>query len=664
MECLLSWVQHGIRGISSILIILLVAGACATPSAPEGGPQDRQAPRLDPKKYSTPNPSTNFQYKRVILTFDEWVRLQAASSQVVISPPLQQKPTIKVRNKSVVVEWKEELEDSTTYIINFGDAIQDITEGNKVSDMKMVFSTGPYLDSLTCSGQVIDAATRQPKAEVWVMLYRDLADSVPKTQQPFYFTKTSSNGNFRIEYIRKGRYQIFALDDKNNDYKYNLPREPIAFLDSSFVINDSIQPFIRLLMFEERQELAVEDVEVVQFGEVKLTLNEEVQSPTQVSLLQGPSDLKMLVEQAGDSLHVWLDGTIEDTAKLKLVLYNEAEAWRDTLSLSNKDKATLLDSTALRWFVPKTAEPAAASSGRGGGQQQQQKKPTFRPTQDTTTIPQHPKKPIQLLFTAPLVSIDSNQLVWAVDTTISWKEWKYEYGVDPESGDTLFVDSLLVKVERDTFLAIALPPITRDSQQANVLYVWADSVPNKKYQLTLLPNGVQDFWGRTNGDTLSRIYSINSTEEYGNITALVLGADSSQQYIVELVDKEKKVIRREWVQDSSSITLKDYYLPTGPYTIRVSTDLNQNRRWDVGNYDKKQQPEPRFVSKVIQLKAGWDNTMELDLNKKEEATGKGGGKQGGKQSNSQEQDQKEESLPDNPEDKQTGTPQKKGGKKQ
>lgn len=646
MKCLLSWVQQGIRGISSIIIVLVVAVACATPSAPEGGPQDRQAPKLDPKKYSTPNPSTNFQYQRVILTFDEWVRLQAASSQVVISPPLKRKPTIKVRNKSVVVEWKEQLEDSTTYIINFGDAIQDITEGNKASDMKMVFSTGPYLDSLTCSGQVIDAATRQPKAEVWVMLYRDLADSVPKTQQPFYFTKTAPNGNFRIDYIRKGSYQIFALDDKNNDYKYNLPREPIAFLDSNFVINDSIQPFLRLLMFEERQELAVEDVEVVQFGEVQLTLNEEVQSSTQVSLLEAPSDLEMLVEQGADSLHVWLNGSIEDTAKLKLVLYNAAEDWRDTVILSNKDKATLLeDSTALRWFVPKTENKEAVNNNRGGarGGGQQQKKPTFRPTQDTTTFPQHPKKPIQLLFTAPIKSIDSSQFIWAVDTTINWKEWKYEYGVDPESGDTLFVDSLPIKIERDTFLRMNLPKIEQDSQQANALYVWVDSTPNKNYQLTILPNAVQDFWGRNNGDTLSRIYTINSTQEYGNITAIVLGADSSLQYLVELVNKDQKVIRREWVQDSSSIVLKDYYLPTGPYTIRVSTDLNQNRRWDVGNYDKKQQPEPRYVSKVIQLKAGWENTMELDLNKKEEPTGKGGGKKGGKQGGKiEEKDQKEE----------------------
>ncbi|MFK7797932.1 MAG: hypothetical protein AB8E82_10800, partial [Aureispira sp.] len=41
-----------------------------------------------------------------------------------------------------------------------------------------------------------------------------------------------------------------------------------------------------------------------------------------------------------------------------------------------------------------------------------------------------------------------------------------------------------------------------------------------------------------------------------------------------------------------------------------------------------QQPEPRYISSVIQLKAGWENSMELDLNKKVPVMGKGGTKKG------------------------------------
>ncbi|MGH1337065.1 MAG: Ig-like domain-containing domain [Aureispira sp.] len=656
MECLLNFVGRWIRVVSSIGCIVVVALSCATPSAPEGGPQDRQAPRLDPKRYSTKNPSTNFKYQRVILTFDEWVRLQSASSQVVMSPPLKVKPSVSVRNRSVVVEWKEPLEDSTTYIINFGDAIQDITEGNKASDRKMVFSTGPYLDSLVCSGQVIDAATRQPSADTWVMLYRNLADSVPKTEKPFYFTKTDPSGNFRIEYIRKGRYQIFAIADKNNDYKYNLPKEPIGFLDTSFVMNDSLQPFLRLLLFEEREKLVVEDIDLIQFGEIRLQLNEAVQSVTEVRLLEAPSDLKLLVEQGADSLHIWMDGSLADTAKLRLVLTNEAEEWQDTIEVSNKKKALLLeDSTALRWFVPNKEAATEATTQRGGGSGGSQPAvSSLRPAQDTTTIPQHPKEALELLFTAPLQTIDTTQFSWAVDTTIVVQEWKYEYGVDTVSGDTLFVDSLQIKVSKDTFLKTTLPIIQQDSSAANTLYFAIDSTEGKRYQLTILPNGVQDFWGRKNGDTLSRVYVINPTDEYGSITSIILGADSSKRYIVEVVNQTKEVVSRRFVQDSSRITFYDYYLPTGPYTIQVSADLNENKRWDVGDYDKKQQPEPRYISKVIQLNAGWENAMELDLQKTPKpAVGKGG-----KSGEKDELPPNKETLPDDPKDGQTG-PSKK-----
>lgn len=640
--------------IISIVCIIVLAIACATPSAPEGGPQDRQAPRLDPKKYSTPNPSTNFQYQRVILTFDEWVRLQAASSQVVMSPPLKEKPSVKVRNKSVVVEWKERLEDSTTYIINFGDAIEDITEGNTASNMKIVFSRGPYVDSLVCSGQVIDAATRKPSADTWVMLYRNLADSVPKTEQPFYFTKTSPSGTFKIEYIRGGRYQVFALTDKNNDYKYNLPKEPIGFLDSSFVMNDSVQPYLRLLLFEERQDLAVKDADLLQFGELKLELNEPIHTPTEVTLLDAPKDLKLLVEQGADSLHIWFDGVIADTAKLRFVLTNAAEQWQDTVTVSNKKKANLLeDSTALRWFVSaEAAEAAANTSSQAGGkgnQQQQASTSSLRPTQDTAAIAQHPKEALQLLFTAPIARIDTSLFTWAVDTMVTLQSWRYEYGVDTISGDTLFVDSLRVETTKDTFWTISLPNIQKDSGAANQLFFAVDSTADKRYQLTILPNGLTDFWGRTNKDTLSRIYTINPIDQYGSITGIVVGADSSQQYIVELVDKDDKTINRFVVQDSSTIRWQEYYRPTGAYTIRVSKDLNRNGRWDVGDYDTKQQPEPRYISSVIQLKAGWENSMELDLNKKVPVAGKGGRKKG-----EEAGEEQKEFVPDDAKEEQRG----------
>jgi hypothetical protein len=72
--------------------------SCATPTTPTGGPRDENPPLID-TALSTPNFQTNFLKQDIFLTFNEWVLLEDVFNQVIISPPLQFKPEIFVRNK-------------------------------------------------------------------------------------------------------------------------------------------------------------------------------------------------------------------------------------------------------------------------------------------------------------------------------------------------------------------------------------------------------------------------------------------------------------------------------------------------------------------------------------------------------------------------------------
>lgn len=578
--------------------------SCAEPRAPEGGPQDKQPPRIHTKKYSTPNPSTNFRDNQIILTFDEWVKLQAAYTQVVISPPLEKRPDIKIRNKSVVVEWKEPLKDSTTYIINFGDAVQDITEGNVAPNLKMVFSTGPFLDSLTCSGQIVDAETRAPKGEVWVMLYQNLADSVPKKQKPYYFTKTDKQGNFRLEYIKKGRYRIFALDDKNRDYKYNQNNESIAFLDSSFQINDTIQPVFRLRMFQEREATKVLSGKLENYGALKITLNNKVQTLSDVQLLDAPDDFKTWVEQGEDTLRLWFDGTLPDTGKLSFVIQNEAEELNDTIQVKTKARSEYLEEASnLRWY--QKTEKTAAVKGKS------KKGPVFvpLPLQDTTAIPQHPLEAMQLYFTRPIVAIDTNQILLLKDTSISVIRLDIAEIVDSLTQDVT-LDTTFKTVLQDTFLPVS-KPLVEVQNYLELAYEWQIEA---RYKLVILPDGVSDYLGLKNQDTLSRVYKINNKDSYGTVTAVVIGADSSLQYVVQLLNSKGNLVEEAIVQDSTQMTFVYENIPTDTYTIRVIKDEFPNGRWDVGSYDENRQAELTTTTKPINLKPGWENKMELDLN--------------------------------------------------
>ena len=575
--------------------------SCAEPSAPEGGPQDTQPPRIHSKKYSTPNPSTNFKDNQIILTFDEWVKLQDAYTQVVISPPLEKRPEIKIRNKSVVVEWKEVLKDSTTYIINFGDAVKDITEGNTAKNLKMIFSTGPYLDSLSCSGQIVDAETRAPKEEVWVMLYQNLADSMPKKEKPFYFTKTDKQGSFKLEYLKKGRYRIFALEDKNRDYKYNQNNESIAFLDSSFQINDTIQPVFRLKMFQEREATKVLSSKLEHYGALNITLNNQVQTANVVELLDAPADFKTWIEQGEDTARLWFDGTMPNTGKWSFVIQNEAEELKDTIEVKAKDRAAFMDKASeLRWYK-KTKETVSKS-------ERTNKTATLVTLQDTAVIVQSPFEPLPLYFSRAIVAIDTNQIILLKDSSISVVRLDITETMDSLTQDVR-LDTAYKTVLQDTFLPVAKPLVTIQNY-LELAYDWQQGT---RYKLMILPNGVTDYLGLMNPDTLSRIYSINKEDNYGTVTVVVTEADSSLQYVVQLLDAKSNLIQEAIVQDSTQMTFVYKNIPTNTYIVRVVHDKFPNGRWDVGSYDKNRQAEITTTTKPIKLEPGWENRMELSL---------------------------------------------------
>lgn len=52
----------------------------------------------------------------------------------------------------------------------------------------------------------------------------------------------------------------------------------------------------------------------------------------------------------------------------------------------------------------------------------------------------------------------------------------------------------------------------------------------------------------------------------------------------------------------------------GEYQISILFDVNNNGKWDTGNYWKKLQPEKVVARKqTLQIRANWDNELRIDL---------------------------------------------------
>ena len=79
------------------------AQRCANAVAPTGGPRDERPPVV--VEAVPENHSINFLGKKIEITFDEYITLENANQNVMISPPLSEKPDIKLKNKTVVIKF-------------------------------------------------------------------------------------------------------------------------------------------------------------------------------------------------------------------------------------------------------------------------------------------------------------------------------------------------------------------------------------------------------------------------------------------------------------------------------------------------------------------------------------------------------------------------------
>jgi hypothetical protein len=307
---------------------------CAQVVSPQGGAVDEAPPELlssEPANYST-----HFNSKKIVLTFDEYIRLKNVRDNLLFSPVLKHDPDFLIKKKSIVITLFDTLQDNTTYTINFNDAIVDITEENPLSGFQYIFSTGSYVDSLKLKGNLLDAYSLAPEKSALVMLYNTLEDSVPYLQKPNYLSKTNERGEYQITNMKQGVYKAFALADQNKNYVYDPTSEKIGFLDSVITIkNDTVIAVMNLLMFQERpQKQYLKSYDTKEQGKFTLSFNRRALPIKLLPLSENGVDRLFLIEQneKEDSLVFWISPP-HDLDSLVLS-YSLPDGFSDTVSLS------------------------------------------------------------------------------------------------------------------------------------------------------------------------------------------------------------------------------------------------------------------------------------------------------------------------------------------
>jgi len=216
----------------------LLLSSCAKQSSPLGGPRDEDAPKLlnaDPA-----DQSTLIRPEKIVLTFDEFVALDNPSKGIIITPKIQKELVeFSALKNTVTILLKQELEDSTTYVFDFQKSVVDISEKNPAENLKVVFSTGPTIDSLYLSGSVrfLYPEDREIYKNVLVGIYPALDSTDVFTAPPYYIGQVDTLGNFKLNNLKEGAYRAYAWRDTNGNLKAEFKNEEYDFLPDTLYIN-------------------------------------------------------------------------------------------------------------------------------------------------------------------------------------------------------------------------------------------------------------------------------------------------------------------------------------------------------------------------------------------------------------------------------------------
>ena len=603
----MNWKKHK---LPLLLMLVIIGYSCASMGTPDGGPYDEMPPKFvgsTPRIYAV-----NAKNQKLELEFDEFIKLEKAAEKVVVSPPQLDQPEIKVLGKKVVVELIDTLKDSTTYTIDFSDAIVDNNEGNPMGHFTYSFSTGSSIDTMEVSGTVLNAADLEPIKGIQVGLHKNLNDSA-FTKLPFdRVSRTDSRGHFSIRGVAPGKYRIYALMDGNQNYLFDSKTEAIAFSDS--IIIPSMMPATRqdtiwkdtltidtiktigytrfmpddiiLRVFKEentrqyfsRGQRDKENHFILKFSAKADTL------PTLTGLNFDATDAFIVEPNAGnDSICYWIKDSLVyqmDTLQLKMdYLYtdslNQLVPKTDTIYLANKLTRAQKEKLAKKEAEEKEKE--RKKKERKGEKVGPEPTPFLNMKVDAPSTFDINKN-IVLSFEEPVVRMDTS----AIHVNVK-------------------VDTLWVKTP---FLLVADSVVPR---QYEILASWE---PEKEYQLQIDSAAITGLYGlQTN--KVEQTLKVKKLDEYGTLLLNLPGVE--QTCIVELLDSSGKVLRQQAVTPEG--TADFYYLaPNTKYYIRMFNDRNGNKVWDTGVFEKGIQPEEvYYFPKVWEMKANFEFEETWDV---------------------------------------------------
>jgi hypothetical protein len=526
---------------------LAALGSCAAVSSPQGGPRDKTPPRLIAT--SPDSAARNVKQQFIRLTFSESMQVKDLPKNLLITPQLAPDNQYQLREdrNSVTLLFPKPLEPNTTYSFNFRKAIVDITENQPAKYQALSFSTGPTLDSAKVQGTVADLVTARPVADASVGLYRVADTAGVRRSLPYYLTRADNRGNFELNFIKTGQYNLYAWVDKNNNGRYD-DGEKLAYLPAPIALSDTTRP--RTLLLTQPDRLPPRRINIERNAtQVRLHFNEGLRTislaPATRATATNSAALQesvFLVEQ-GRTAALYRTPTLVDGRYLLAVTDSAGNTARDTLNIN----------FPVPTAASRKAAPPAGTSVEGNPRS------VFRQGQ------------VQFKFPVP-VNLAPGQPV-----------------------GTLAEDSVKRRPLR-------LPADGTLSPDRTELTIILDTKAQKTVEIRLDTTAITAITGQSLGLRRALRLAVTDIDPSGVIKGTI--QTQVKQFDLQLLDEKYQVVRQ---LRSPKGRYRFDRLPPGSYRFRVLIDQDGDGRWRGADPNLRVPPEPVFVSPtLLKLRANFE----------------------------------------------------------
>lgn len=595
-----------------IAALSLLMVACARMGQPDGGWFDDDPPRIIGSNPADQAVGVNS--KRITIQFDEYIKLEDATQNVIVSPPQLEMPEIKATGKKIVVDLKDSLKANTTYTIDFSDAISDNNENNPLGNYTFTFSTGERIDTFEVAGTVLDASNLEPIKGIQVGLYADLADSAFRTKPLLRVARTDGRGRFVIKGVAPGEYRVYALQDADGNYMFNQKSEMVAFSHTTY--KPSAGPDIRQDTIW-RDSLRIDNILRVPYthfypDDIILLAFQEVQ--TDRYLLKQPE------RKDADRFTLYFSYGNPQLPEIRGFNFDEKDAFvleasekKDTLTywlrdtaLVNQDTLSMqlsylmTDSTGVLVTQIDTVDVIAKTSY--AKRQKDLKKQVESWEKEQAKLKKQgepydsimPREPLKVQYNVPGTMAPDSRPTINMPAPLA-------------RCDTASIH-LYTKV--DTLWYRVPVDVQRRDLLLRTYDVLAEWTAGSEYSLEVDSAAFEDIYGNVSKPFKQGI-KISTLDEFSTIVLQLAGVTDTT-YVVQLLDQSEKIIKQVRTEANGDAVF--FYVKPGGYYARAFHDRNGNGVWDTGNYDADLQPEEvYYFPGRIDCKEKWDITRPWNL---------------------------------------------------